>query len=88
MESVLVDGKSVPATGEVTLGPGRRRVDIEFTACSLRAPERVVFRYKLENFDAHWITATTHRAASYDNLPPGQYRFRVVARDGSPDAGS
>ena len=78
----------LPSTGEVAIGPGRRRVEIEFTACSLRAPERVVFRYKLENFDPHWIAATGRRAATYDNLPPGQYRFRVTARDGSLDAGS
>jgi hypothetical protein len=83
-----VDGKAVAAAGEITISPGRRRVEIEFTACSLRAPERVVFRYKLENFDAHWIAATGRRATSYDNLPPGQYRFRVIARDGSLDAGS
>jgi ligand-binding sensor domain-containing protein/signal transduction histidine kinase len=88
VESVLVDGQSVAANGDVTIGPGRRRVDIEFTACSLRAPERVMFRYKLEGFDAHWIAATGHRSTSYDNLPPGQYRFRVVARDGSLNAGS
>jgi ligand-binding sensor domain-containing protein/signal transduction histidine kinase len=88
VESVLVDGKAVAATGEIAVGPGRRRVEIEFTACSLRAPERVAFRYKLENFDAHWTAATGRRAATYDNLPPGQYRFRVTARDGSLDAGS
>jgi signal transduction histidine kinase len=88
VESVLVDGKVVPANSEVTIGPGRRRVEIEFTACSLRAPERVAFRYRLENFDPHWIAATGRRAVSYDNLPPGQYRFRVVARNGSLDAGS
>src|SRR4029077_11320744 len=73
VESVLVDGKSVPSSGEVEIGPGRRRVEIEFTACSLRAPERVVFRYKLESIDPHWIVATGRRATSYDNLPPGQY---------------
>ncbi|MCU1237001.1 MAG: histidine kinase [Candidatus Solibacter sp.] len=88
VESVLVDGKSVPATREVTIGPGRHRVEIEFTTCSLRAPERVFFRYKLENFDARWTDVTTRRATSYDNLPPGQYRFRVISRDGSTDAGS
>jgi ligand-binding sensor domain-containing protein/signal transduction histidine kinase len=88
VESVLVDGKSVPSSGEVEIGPGMHRVEIEFTACSLRAPERVVFRYKLEGIDPHWIVATGHRATSYDNLPPGQYRFRVVARDGSLDAES
>lgn len=88
VESVLVDGKSVPATGEVVVGPGRHRVEIEFTASNLRAPERVFFRHKLENYDPSWSEVTSHRAASYDSLPPGQYRFRVVSRDGSMDAGS
>uniref|UniRef100_Q024A3 Histidine kinase n=1 Tax=Solibacter usitatus (strain Ellin6076) TaxID=234267 RepID=Q024A3_SOLUE len=88
VESVLVDGKNISFANEVTLGPGRRRVEIEFTACGLRAPERVVFRYKLENFDRHWTASTGRRSVSYDNLPPGQYRFRVVAHDGSLDTGS
>ena len=88
MESVLIDGQIVPATGEVVIGPGRRRVEIEFTACSLRAPERVAFRYKLDGFDERWIAATGRRAAYYDNLPPGRYRFHVVARDGSLDGSS
>jgi ligand-binding sensor domain-containing protein/signal transduction histidine kinase len=88
VESVLVDGKSVPVSSGVTIGPGRRRIEIEFTACRLRAPERTVFRYKLENFDPHWIAAEGRRSTSYDNLPPGQYRFRVVARDGSVNSGS
>ncbi|MEO8371301.1 MAG: two-component regulator propeller domain-containing protein [Candidatus Solibacter sp.] len=86
VETVLVDGKPVAAGSDVTVGPGRRRVEFDFTACSLRAPERVVFRYKLESYDAHWIAATGRRSTSYDNLPPGQYRFRVMARDGSLDA--
>jgi ligand-binding sensor domain-containing protein len=63
VESVLVDGKSARATGEVMVGPGRHRVEIEFTACSLRAPERVFFRYKLEGYDPHWNDVTSHRAA-------------------------
>jgi hypothetical protein len=82
VESVLVDGKAVPANSDVTVGPGRRRVEIDFTACSLRAPERVVFRYELEGYDPQWIAASGRRSASYDNLPPAQYRFRVMARDG------
>jgi signal transduction histidine kinase len=86
VESVLVNGKSAPATDEVRVGPGRYRVEIEFTACSLRAPERVFFRYKMEGYDPLWYGGTSHRAASYDNLPAGQYRFRVISRDGSMDA--
>jgi ligand-binding sensor domain-containing protein/signal transduction histidine kinase len=88
MESVMIDDRIVPATGEVVIGPGRRRVEIDFTACSLRAPERVAFQYRLDDFDAQWIMATKRRAANYYNLPPGRYRFRVSARNGSLDGGS
>jgi ligand-binding sensor domain-containing protein/signal transduction histidine kinase len=88
MESVRIDERMVPAAGEVVIAPGHRRVEIEFTACSLRAPERVGFRYKLEGYDAQWLAATSHRAASYYNLPPGKYRFQVTARDGSIEGGT
>ncbi len=37
------------------------------------------YRYQLEGFDRGWIEAGTRRAAFYTNLPPGSYRFRVLA---------
>jgi ligand-binding sensor domain-containing protein/signal transduction histidine kinase len=83
VESVRIDDQIVPASDEVVIGAGRRRVEIEFTVCNLRAPERVNFRYKLDGFDARWIAATGHRVTYYDNLPPGRYHFQVVARDGA-----
>jgi signal transduction histidine kinase len=33
----------------------------------------------LEGFDEDWTEATSRRVASYTNVPPGRYRFRVVA---------
>jgi diguanylate cyclase (GGDEF)-like protein len=39
----------------------------------------VRFRYKLEGFDRDWVDAGTRRVAYYTNLPPGAYRFRVIA---------
>jgi ligand-binding sensor domain-containing protein/signal transduction histidine kinase len=83
VESVSIDDQVFPASSEVVIGPGRRRVEIDFTACSLRSPERVTFLYRLENLDLRWNTPKGHRAANYDNLPPGRYRFRVIARDGT-----
>jgi diguanylate cyclase (GGDEF)-like protein len=38
------------------------------------------YAYQLEGFDTGWIEAdTTVRRASYNNLPPGNYRLRVRA---------
>jgi hypothetical protein len=42
-------------------------------------PERVLFKYKLEGYDPEWVEAGTRREAYYTNLPPGDYRFRVIA---------
>jgi ligand-binding sensor domain-containing protein/two-component sensor histidine kinase len=82
IESALIDEQPAPTTGELVIGPGRHRVKIEFTACSLRSPGRVSFRYQLTPFDRQWTNVAGSRAAYYDNLPPGKYRFEVVASDG------
>lgn len=39
-------------------------------------PESVRYRYKLEGFDPDWKVSKDH-LASYPNLPPGPYTFRV-----------
>jgi signal transduction histidine kinase/streptogramin lyase len=88
IETVLIDHRPVPISSEIAVGPGRHRVEIEFTACSLRAPERVTFRYKLDRYDGRWNTVTGSRLASYDNLPPGHYQFQVTARDGLIEGGA
>jgi signal transduction histidine kinase len=56
-------------------------VDFEYTGVSLRDGPRVRFRYRLEGFDTAWVDAGVVRTASYTNLTPGGYRFRVAARD-------
>lgn len=84
IEGVRVDEALLPAASQILIAPGRRRIRIEFTSNSLRTPEGVTFRYKLDGYDAQWTSATGPRAAEYDNLPPGQYPFHVVARDESP----
>src|SRR6185369_12273264 len=49
------------------------------TALSFVAPEKNLFRYKLEPRDHDWQEVTNRRQAFYNDLPPGKYRFRVMA---------
>jgi len=63
----------------VQLGPDAGTLEIDFTALSYRAPERVRLRYRLEGVDAGWQEPERRRAAYYANLAPGHYRFRVLA---------
>jgi len=64
----------------VSVPPGPGNVEFSYTAIDLRS-DRSVFRYKLEGFDRDWVAAGSRRNAYYTNLPPGAYRFRVIARN-------
>jgi diguanylate cyclase (GGDEF)-like protein len=68
--------------GVFDLSPGASRLEIDYTALSFLLPERVRFRYRLEGFDDGWVDAGARRTAYYTNLPPGRYRFRVIASNG------
>ncbi|MHC1766387.1 MAG: two-component regulator propeller domain-containing protein [Verrucomicrobiia bacterium] len=72
-------GKNESPLCPLIVPPGKRRLEIHFTALSLMMPHKVRFRYWIEGLDASWIDAGTARTASYSHLPPGQYRFRVIA---------
>jgi diguanylate cyclase (GGDEF)-like protein len=79
VERMVVDAGELPLRDGLVLPAGRKRVEFHYTALSLLEPARVAFRYKLEPFDDDWVDAGGSRAAYYTNIPPGQYRFRVVA---------
>ncbi|MGO9260544.1 MAG: two-component regulator propeller domain-containing protein [Bryobacteraceae bacterium] len=66
-----------------SLPPLVRDVEIDYTALSLTAPEKVRFRYKLEGRDRDWTDAGTRRQAFYADLPPRHYRFRAIACNNS-----
>ncbi|HEX5082104.1 MAG TPA: two-component regulator propeller domain-containing protein, partial [Blastocatellia bacterium] len=71
------------ADGLMRLPPLIRDLEIEYTALSLAAPEKVKFRYKLEPRDRDWQDAGDRRKAFYTDLPHGAYRFRVMACNNS-----
>ena len=79
IEQLFVDNQSIPLTQKVTLSPSSSRLDFYYTALSFIAPENVRFKYKLEGFDDNWIDGGARRVASYTNLRPGNYQFRVIA---------
>jgi signal transduction histidine kinase/ligand-binding sensor domain-containing protein len=64
---------------QLRVPPSHRRLEFEFTATSLNAPENVQFRYRLDGYDAGWIDSSTERSARYSRLPAGDYRFEVRA---------
>jgi len=90
IEDVLLDGQSLLADGSaaatnlnreagLVIPPGKHQFEFQYTGISLVSSERVKFRYQLEGEDRGWIEAGNRRSAQYSYLPPGQYRFHVLA---------
>jgi len=71
------------AVANLRLPPQVRDVQIDYTALSLVAPEKVHFKYKLEGQDHAWREVVNDRQVQYSNLGPGAYRFRVIASNNS-----
>lgn len=81
IERVVVNGQDRNPVKIDRLSPGAKNLAFEYTALSLLVPVRITFRYMLEGFDKDWVDAGTRREAFYTNLEPGNYRFRVAARN-------
>lgn len=86
IESVLIDDQpqntNTLRTGwprAVTVPAGGERVDIHYTSLNLAAPDRARFRYRLAGHETAWTEAGNIRIAHYSKLPPGEYRFQVIA---------
>jgi diguanylate cyclase (GGDEF)-like protein len=83
IEGVSIGGKAAGPAPTFRVGARASRLEIQFTAPSFIAPERIQFRSMLEGFDDHWSAPSVRRSAEYTNLPLGHYRFLVEAsRDG------
>ena len=79
ISSIISNGTAFGGSSHLSLPAHNEKLEIDYTALSLAIPERVLFRYKLEGIDTEWQSVGTRRQAFYTNLPPGKYRFHVIA---------
>ena len=75
-------GLRMPA--DIRIHQQARTLRLHFGALDFAAPGRLRYRYRLDGFDDGWIEAGVRTEATYTNLRPGAYRFRVQGtnRDG------
>jgi ligand-binding sensor domain-containing protein/signal transduction histidine kinase len=78
IEEVTVNGERVEPAAIGAIAPGLKNLEFTYSGLTFLQPNRITFRYMLEDFDKSWISAGTRREAFYTNLPPGKYRFRVI----------
>jgi signal transduction histidine kinase/ligand-binding sensor domain-containing protein/DNA-binding response OmpR family regulator len=69
--------KSVPISKKIDLSYDENFLSFEFITLSYISPERNQYAYKMEGVDTGWIYSGTRRYASYPNLDPGEYIFKV-----------
>jgi signal transduction histidine kinase/ligand-binding sensor domain-containing protein len=79
IRAVTANGVHYQPGAAVRLPPNISNLQIDYTALSLQAPNRVRFRYKLKGVDGRWVDPGTRRQAFYTNLSPGNYVFQVIA---------
>jgi signal transduction histidine kinase/ligand-binding sensor domain-containing protein len=79
VEQIIADRKKYSPRANLQLPVQTKDIEIDYTALSLVVPEKVRFRYKLEGHDSEWQEPQNRREAFYTDLPPGNYRFHVIA---------
>lgn len=81
--------KSITETKEIVLPFKQNVITIEFAALNYINSQSNLYSYFLEGFDKSWTDPSVNRAATYTNLDPGEYVFRVKSViPGVPDAGN
>ena len=71
--------KHITLTKEIKLRYDQTFLSLEFTALNFTTPERNQYAYQLVGLDENWNYVGTKRLATYTNLDPGEYTFRVKA---------
>jgi signal transduction histidine kinase/ligand-binding sensor domain-containing protein len=74
-----VNGQPVSLDNPVRLPVGPSTVQVGYTALALSGASKLRFRYRLDGLGTDWVDAGPQRVATFSNLPPGDYRFRVAA---------
>ncbi len=78
VSEVIINGITVPP-GPVTVGTDAGTMEVQFTATSFVAPERLRFRYRLSDLSDGWTDAGQRRSAFFTHLPHGAHTMEIVA---------
>jgi signal transduction histidine kinase/ligand-binding sensor domain-containing protein/DNA-binding response OmpR family regulator len=80
MHNIIMSASSPDQENEewkLELKPRQKSINIEYSALDYRNPRNIQYAHMLEGVDHDWFIGRGQRAASYTNLEPGEYTFRV-----------
>jgi signal transduction histidine kinase/CheY-like chemotaxis protein/ligand-binding sensor domain-containing protein/AraC-like DNA-binding protein len=75
--------QSITYAGKIVLKHNQSMFTIEFATLKYGSQDRVNYRYILKGYESEWHYNGKNRIASYTNVPPGNYTFRVETMDGT-----
>jgi len=85
IEKLIVDGEFVNIHANawkkkpIELAPGKKRVEIYYTAVSFINPQEIEFKAMLKGYDSDWVNMGNARSTNYTGLSPGHYTFKMMA---------
>ena len=79
LNSPGIEGVPEERIERVALSHKEDVITLKFAALDFADPKANHYEYKLDGFDNDWVRADERRAATYTNLPGGNYVFRVRA---------
>ncbi len=71
--------KSLSETNQLILDHDQKEITFDFVALHYGNPNKNSYAYMLDGFDKDWVDAGNKRSATYTNLSPGSYTFKVKA---------
>lgn len=78
-ESIMSEVKGWDTEPSITLDWKRRNINIDYSGIDFFTSNNLTYRCMLEGFDKKVSEVGTYRRASWSNLPPGKYIFKVWA---------
>jgi signal transduction histidine kinase/ligand-binding sensor domain-containing protein/DNA-binding response OmpR family regulator len=80
LDDRIILPNAIHLTESIQVAYNQNAISIEFGALSYIHPEKSQYRYILEGVEKDWVTTNgLSRRATYTNLDPGDYNFRVLA---------
>jgi signal transduction histidine kinase/ligand-binding sensor domain-containing protein len=64
---------------EITISYDQTEIAFEYAGLHYSNPAKNQYKYQLVGFDEQWVNAGNRRTATYTNLAPAEYTFRVQA---------
>lgn len=69
--------QNIVHTRELILDYNQDVFSFEFSALDFNSPQSIQYAYMMEGFDSDWTESGNRRYATYTNLDPGIYNFKV-----------